>query len=118
MGGPVETLADPGVGFTDIIKRPTAGADELRAEEYEHGREELRRKLHAAEPGTVIFTFKKTAEVLFGGSRAPGFWREPTTRGSGSPCRAPTPPASASTRSSTNSRSAEASAQAKTVVFV
>jgi hypothetical protein len=51
MGEPVETLADllrPGVGFTDIIKRPTAGAGELRAEEYEHGREELRHKLHAA----------------------------------------------------------------------
>jgi hypothetical protein len=61
------------VGFTDIIKRPTAGAGELRAEEYEHGREELRRKLHAAEPGTVIFTFKKTAEVLFGGFDGAGF---------------------------------------------
>jgi G:T/U-mismatch repair DNA glycosylase len=76
MGEPVETLADllrPGVGFTDIIKRPTAGAGELRAEEYEHGREELLRKLHAAEPGTVIFAFKKTAEVLFGGFDGAGF---------------------------------------------
>ena len=68
-----DALFTAGVGFTDIIKRPTAGAGELRAEEYEHGQEELRRKLHAAEPGIVIFTFKKTAEVLFGGFDGAGF---------------------------------------------
>ena len=55
-----------GIGFTDIVKRPTAKASELRPDEYAHGRDLLRAKLHATEPGLVIFTFKKTTEVLLG----------------------------------------------------
>lgn len=68
-----DALFAAGIGFTDIIKRPTAGAGELRAEEYEHGGEELRRKLRAAQPAMVIFTFKKTAEALFGRFEGTGF---------------------------------------------
>lgn len=56
-----------GVGFTDIIKRPTAGAKELRVEEYEVGKPLLREKIEALKPRLVIFTFKKTATILFGG---------------------------------------------------
>ena len=55
-----------GIGFTDIVKRPTGKASEVRREEFEHGRELLREKIEAAAPRLVIFTFKKTAEVLFG----------------------------------------------------
>jgi TDG/mug DNA glycosylase family protein len=55
-----------GIGFTDIVKRPTAKAREVRADEYAHGRDLLRRKMQAVQPQLVIFTFKKTAEVLFG----------------------------------------------------
>ena len=47
-----------GVGFTDIIKRPTESAKDLRAAEYQHGRALLRDKLDAHRPELVIFTFK------------------------------------------------------------
>lgn len=55
-----------GIGFTDIVKRPTAKAAEVRPAEFEYGRGLLRDKVEAAAPRLVIFTFKKTAEVLFG----------------------------------------------------
>jgi double-stranded uracil-DNA glycosylase len=55
-----------GIGFTDIVKRPTARASEISSGEFEHGRVLLRAKIEAARPRLVIFTFKKTAETLFG----------------------------------------------------
>lgn len=55
-----------GIGFTDIVKRPTGKASEVRREEFEHGRELLRAKIETVAPGLVIFTFKKTADVLLG----------------------------------------------------
>ena len=55
-----------GIGFTDIIKRPTRSAKELRSAEYGHGRELLLTKLEEYAPGLVIFTFKKTAVELCG----------------------------------------------------
>ena len=55
-----------GIGFTDIIKRPTRSAKELRPAEFAHGRELLLGKLEQYTPGLVIFTFKKTATELCG----------------------------------------------------
>jgi TDG/mug DNA glycosylase family protein len=55
-----------GIGFTDIVKRPTGKAAEVRLAEVEYGRGLLREKVEGAAPRLVIFTFKKTAEVLFG----------------------------------------------------
>lgn len=52
-----------GIGFTDIVKRPTASASEIAAGEFEHGRGLLAEKLEASRPHLVIFTFKKTAEA-------------------------------------------------------
>jgi double-stranded uracil-DNA glycosylase len=57
---------DNGIGFTDIVKRATATASEVRREEFAHGRDLLRAKMQAVQPRLMIFTFKKTAEVLFG----------------------------------------------------
>ena len=62
-----------GIGFTDIIKRPTARAKGLPVAEYDHGRDLLRRKLERYRPGLVIFTFKKTAEVVCGRFAGNGF---------------------------------------------
>ena len=62
-----------GTGFTDIIKRPSASANELRAEEYAYGRERPVAKLGEMRPGLVIFTFKKTAEVVSGKFAGNGF---------------------------------------------
>ena len=61
------------VGFTDIVKRPTARAAELRSAEFGHGRKLLLEKLERHRPELVIFTYKKTAEVLFGSFRGNGF---------------------------------------------
>lgn len=55
-----------GVGFTDIVKRPTARADAISAPEFEHGRELLAEKLRGYRPSLLIFTFKKAATSLFG----------------------------------------------------
>lgn len=55
-----------GIGFTDIVKRPTAKAADVRPEEFAQGRDLLIAKIEAARPRLVIFTFKKTAEILFG----------------------------------------------------
>jgi TDG/mug DNA glycosylase family protein len=62
-----------GVGFTDIVKRPTARAPDVRAEEYEHGRGLLTAKIERYTPRLLIFSFKKTAETLFGSFSGNGF---------------------------------------------
>lgn len=62
-----------GVGFTDIIKRPTPSAKELKPVEFEHGRELLAAKLGEHSPKLVIFTFKKSAQALFGSFAGNGF---------------------------------------------
>jgi len=64
---------EAGIGFTDIIKRPTANAKGLPRSEYEHGKAQLHAKLDTLRPSLVIFTFKKTAEVLFGKFAGNGF---------------------------------------------
>src|SRR5438874_2082222 len=48
-----------GIGFTDIVKRPTPSEKEVRLEEFVHGRELLEAKLVENKPALVIFTFKK-----------------------------------------------------------
>lgn len=55
-----------GIGFTDIVKRPTARADAISAAEFEHGRELLVEKLRRHRSALLIFTFKKTATTLLG----------------------------------------------------
>jgi double-stranded uracil-DNA glycosylase len=67
-----DVLFADGVGFTDLVKRATSRAQELRSNEFLHGRALLLRKLNEAEVPLVIFTYKKTAEVLFGGFRGVG----------------------------------------------
>jgi TDG/mug DNA glycosylase family protein len=42
-----------GIGFTDLVKRPTARAAEIRASEYERGIAELRRRVEEFRPGVV-----------------------------------------------------------------
>jgi TDG/mug DNA glycosylase family protein len=62
-----------GVGFTDIIKRPTPDAKTLPAAEFQYGKQRLLDKLDRYRPALVIFTFKKTAKVLFGEFPGIGF---------------------------------------------
>jgi TDG/mug DNA glycosylase family protein len=55
-----------GIGFTDVVKRPTARADGLRPGELQHGSELLNAKLRELRVPRVLFTFKASAEVLLG----------------------------------------------------
>jgi double-stranded uracil-DNA glycosylase len=58
------------IGFTDIIKRPSANANALPAAEFAYVKQRLHDKLERYRPRLVVFVFKKTAEVLCG--RVPG----------------------------------------------
>jgi TDG/mug DNA glycosylase family protein len=64
------------VGFTDIVKRPTARASELRASDFAHGVEALREKLGRTRPDLVIFTYKRAAEAVIGRFGGNGFLPE------------------------------------------
>lgn len=55
-----------GIGFTDIVQRPTASADGLDAADFAHGLPLVRQHLQQVAAPLTIFTFKKTAEVLLG----------------------------------------------------
>jgi TDG/mug DNA glycosylase family protein len=67
--------ASAGVGFTDIVKRPTARAEDVRQDDYEFGRTLLERKLAEVQPRLVIFSFKRAAEKFFGDFEGNGFVR-------------------------------------------
>lgn len=57
---------DQGIGFTDLVKRPTARATDVSREELAHGRKFLVEKVTLTQPELLIFAFKKSAQVLFG----------------------------------------------------
>ena len=61
-----------GIGFTDVVKRPTRRATGLHPGELEHGRELLDRKLTRLTVPQVLFTFKSSAEALLGPLARPG----------------------------------------------
>jgi double-stranded uracil-DNA glycosylase len=48
-------LLDFGIGFTDVVKRPTARADELSPEEYAAGARDLVAKLATFQPRIACF---------------------------------------------------------------
>jgi TDG/mug DNA glycosylase family protein len=48
-------LLDFGIGFTDVVKRPTARADELSAQEYAAGARDLVAKLETFQPRIACF---------------------------------------------------------------
>ena len=61
-----------GIGFTDVVKRPTRRAEGLRPGELQHGRALLEDKLAGMQVGKVLFTFKAGAEALLGPLRGHG----------------------------------------------
>ena len=62
-----------GIGFTDIVKRPTPRAKDVLPAEFAHGRALLQAKLEEYRPELLIFTFKKSAQALFGHFAGNGF---------------------------------------------
>lgn len=61
-----------GVGFTDIIKRPTVGEKDLIAGELDHGRGLLAEKLGALDVPLVVCVFRHPVEALLGRKAAGG----------------------------------------------
>jgi double-stranded uracil-DNA glycosylase len=55
-----------GVGFSDVVKRPTRSAAEVHPSELTYGRTLLEDNLMSVETRLVIFTFKKAATALLG----------------------------------------------------
>lgn len=62
-----------GVGFTDVVKRPTPRARDLTAAELEAGRAELRRKLATHAVPLVVCVFKPAVTALLGHVEPAGF---------------------------------------------
>ncbi|MGE7878919.1 G/U mismatch-specific DNA glycosylase [Peribacillus muralis] len=52
------TLLDLGYGFTNIVSRPTKGADDITKEEYIDGRKQLKSKIEKYKPKLVCFVGK------------------------------------------------------------
>jgi TDG/mug DNA glycosylase family protein len=57
---------EAGIGFTDVVKRPTPGANGVRPEELAHGSQLLESKLASLAVPRVIFVFKSAARTLLG----------------------------------------------------
>lgn len=55
-----------GIGFTDIVKRPTARSDEVPDSEMRHGAELLRTRIEQVRAPVLIFPFKRAAVALVG----------------------------------------------------
>jgi double-stranded uracil-DNA glycosylase len=62
-----------GIGFTDVVKRPTSRATGVTKDELRHGGELLRAKLTMINAPLVIFTYKVGAEQVFGRFEGRGF---------------------------------------------
>ena len=75
-----DVLFAQGVGFTDIVKRPSPRAGALTSRDLAHGREELARKLVSLDVPLLIFTYKRTAAVLYGPFEGAGFISRPGER--------------------------------------
>jgi TDG/mug DNA glycosylase family protein len=69
-----------GIGFTDVVKRPTPRADQVMPDELRHGRELLERKLSSVGRPPLIFSFKAAAVALVGTFDGNG-WLEGTFAG-------------------------------------
>ncbi|MCB0976938.1 MAG: hypothetical protein KDB02_05725 [Acidimicrobiales bacterium] len=70
-----------GIGFTDIVKRPTASADQVTKAELAHGRDKLLGKRAELGSPVVIFTFKAGATAMLGPFQGNG-WRAERLSGS------------------------------------
>lgn len=66
-----------GIGFTDVVKRPTARANELAPAELRHGRDVLEETLSQLPATALICPFKTAATALLGDFDGSG-WLQPT----------------------------------------
>jgi TDG/mug DNA glycosylase family protein len=67
-----EAFARAGHGLTDLVKRPTKSAAELRSNELGVGIDDLRRKVREWRPSLVLFPYATAARRVLGSATAPG----------------------------------------------
>jgi TDG/mug DNA glycosylase family protein len=68
-----------GIGFTDVVKRPTPRAHGLRPGELEHGAARLVPKLEEARPALLVFTYKQAADAVLPALRESAALRSTST---------------------------------------
>ncbi|MDF1478788.1 uracil-DNA glycosylase family protein [Leifsonia sp. H3M29-4] len=76
-----DAAVEAGVGFTDIVKRPTKGEDGVTKAEIAHGSESLLEKLKSHAIGLVICVFRHPVKALLGSEGAPGMQAKRTSWG-------------------------------------
>lgn len=77
-----ETLLNEGYGFTNIVAHPTKSAVEITREEYNRGREILRKKIQRYRPKTVCFVGKGVYQQFSGIRNIEwGFQKHPVIKG-------------------------------------
>lgn len=70
-----DLAVEHGIGFTDIVKRPTPSADAVGAEELRYGAAILAGKLEVVAPPVLIFPFKAVAVASATATRTIGTLR-------------------------------------------
>lgn len=76
-----EAALAAGVGFTDIVKRPSTGERDLHAEEIRHGSAVLETKLCERQINLIVCVFRHPVEILLGSEGTPGFQPRTTSWG-------------------------------------
>lgn len=66
------SLTGLGIGFTDVVKRPSSSASDLNRQELKKGAEELLKKLQSYKPCLVCFNGLTGYAHCFGGKVRPG----------------------------------------------
>ncbi|WNF21214.1 G/U mismatch-specific DNA glycosylase [Mesobacillus jeotgali] len=75
-------LLELGCGMTNIVARPTKAADEITKEEYQQGKEELKKKVQKYRPKIVCFVGKGVYQQYSGKKDIPwGKQKESVVRG-------------------------------------
>lgn len=65
-------LLAEGIGFTDVVKRPTASSGDLRQEEFDEGAKRLVKTLETYQPQVACFIGLLGAAAFFGRKITPG----------------------------------------------
>lgn len=76
-----EAALASGVGFTDLVKRPTRGEGDLPSAEVAFGRNALVEALRRDAVPLVVCVFRQPADAVMGGKSVVGFQAEPTPWG-------------------------------------
>lgn len=82
-----------GYGFTNIVARPTVGAEDITREEYTAGREQLRGKLEQYRPQIACFVGKGSTRSSAADPKRSGASRQQSPLSTGYASSSPPPPA-------------------------